>query len=119
MKWFSEIEFRRCVPACHMADMDAAFLAKMDEVREVAGIPLVLNSAFRTQAWERAHGRSGTSSHCKGLAVDIRCNTYANRWRIVTAAIFCGIRRIGIGKTYVHLDIDTSKQQGVIWDYYA
>ena len=49
MKWFSEIEFRRCVPACHMADMDAAFLAKMDEVREVAGIPLVLNSAFRTQ----------------------------------------------------------------------
>jgi hypothetical protein len=37
----------------------------------------------------------------------------------VRAALECGIRRIGIGKTFVHLDNDASLPQGVMWDYYA
>lgn len=119
MKWFTEREFTKCTPSCRMSDMDAAFLVKLDAVRDAAGIPLVLNSAFRSVAWEKKQGRPGTSSHCKGLAVDIRCNTYANRWKIVRAAMACGIRRIGIGKTYVHLDTDPAKTQDIIWDYYA
>ena len=118
-KYFSPSEFRRCTPPCDITDMKAAFLARMDDVREAAGIPLVLNSAYRSVEYEKKHGRPGTSSHCKGLALDIRCNSYANRWKIVTAAIRCGVTRIGIGKTYVHLDMDPEKQQGVIWDYYA
>lgn len=117
-KYFKAAEFRRCSPACSIEQMSERFLALLDEVRERAGIPLVLNSAYRSPAWEKAHGRSGTSAHCKGLAVDIRCNTSANRWRIVRAALSCGIRRIGIGKTYVHLDADASLPQDVIWHYY-
>lgn len=118
-KYFAPSEFRACVPSCRIGQMDAGFLDLLDRVREVAGIPLVLNSAYRSTAYELKQGRSGNSAHTRGLAVDIRCNTSANRYRIVWAAISCGINRIGIGKTYVHLDADPSLAQRVIWDYYA
>lgn len=101
-----------------MSEMDDAFLMKLDEVRETAGIPLVLNCAYRTKATDIAKGRSGNSAHTKGMGVDIRCNTSQNRMKIIRAALDCGIRRIGIGKTFVHIDTDESLPQNVIWHYY-
>ena len=81
-KYFVEREFQKCTPACHLSDMDPAFMDMLDRVRELAGIPLVLNSAYRSKAWEKAHGRPGTSTHCKGQAVDIRCSSDASRYRV-------------------------------------
>jgi len=118
-KYFSAKEFRACTPSCSIEQMDAGFLELLDRVREAAGIPLVLNCAFRSKAHEKEMGRSGNSAHTRGRAVDIRCNTSANRYKIVAAALGCGIRRIGIGKTFVHLDNDDTLPQGVMWDYYA
>lgn len=117
-KYFSEAEFRRCTPPCSLQDMDQGLMRRLDAAREVAGIPFVLNSAYRTVAYEKSKGRAGTSSHCKGLAVDIRCNSDANRWKVVTALLDNGFTRIGIGKAYVHADLDTAKTQRVIWHYY-
>ena len=117
-KYFHANEFKKCTPSCSIDDMDGDFLALLDCVREAAGIPLVLNCAYRSQAWEKAHGRTGNSAHTRGKAVDIRCNTSQNRFKIVRAAIGWGIRRIGIGKTYVHLDNDDTLPQGVVWHYY-
>ena len=51
--------------------------------------------------------------------MDIRCRTTANRYKIVLAALACGVSRIGVAKTYIHLDVDRSLPQNVIWDYYA
>ena len=118
-QYFSESEFRRCTPACHLSDMDGEFIALLDRVRAEAGIPLVLNSAYRSAAYERAHGRAGTSAHCAGRAVDIRCMTSANRYKIVRAALECGVRRIGIAQTYIHIDNADDHAQDVIWDYYG
>lgn len=117
-RYFSPSEFKKCTPSCDITQMDASFLSLLDDVREGAGIPLVLNCAYRSKAYEKSKGRSGNSAHTKGKAVDIRCNTSATRYKIVAAALGCGIRRIGIGKTFVHLDDDDTLPQGVIWDYY-
>lgn len=117
-RYFQDAEFRRCSPACSIEDMDDEFLFVLDQVRAKAGIPLVLNSAYRSPAYDKAKGRTGNGGHTKGMAVDIRCNTSQNRYKIVKAALECGIRRIGIGKTYVHLDGDPSLAQDVIWHYY-
>lgn len=117
-KYFKESEFLNCVPPCSMSQMRGEFLDLMDKVRARAGIPLVLNCAYRSREWDIAKGRSGDSSHCKGLAVDIRCNTSMNRFRIIRAAMDCGITRIGIGKNFIHLDADPSKAQQVIFHYY-
>lgn len=117
-KYFKNSEFVRCSPSCSITQMDADFLDLMDRVREKAGIPLVINSAYRSKSWEQLKGRSGNSAHCKGKALDIRCNTNQNRFKIVKAALLCGVQRIGIGSTFVHLDNDATLPQGVIWDYY-
>ena len=117
-KYFSAAEFRRCTQSCSIEQMADRFLSIMDEVRERAGIPLVVTSAYRSREWEREHKRTGNSAHPRGVAMDIRCNTSNNRWRISRAALAVGIRRIGIGKNYLHLDCDDSLPQNVIWHYY-
>lgn len=117
--YFKESEFRKCVPPCSLQDMEQETMDKLDAARETAGIPFVLNSAFRSVAHEKSKGRNGTSSHTKGRAVDIRCNTSANRMKIVVGLLDAGFTRIGIGKTYVHADDDPNKPQGVMWDYYG
>ena len=117
-KYFSPKEFRACAPSCDISQMEPGFLDLMDRVREAAGIPLVLNCAYRSREWDLAKGRSGNSAHTRGRAVDIRCTTSTNRLKIVAAAIACGINRIGIGKNFIHLDNDTTLSQGVMWHYY-
>lgn len=117
-KYFSPSEFRRCNPPCFITDMKPEFLELLDNVREKAGIPMVLNSAYRSKAYEFSKGRNGTSTHCKGTAVDVRANASANVFKIVKAALECGFRRIGIGNRFVHLDVDPDKVQDVIFDYY-
>ena len=117
-KHFKESEFKACSPSCSLQDMKQHTMDKLDAARELAGIPFVLNSAYRSPAWERKRGRTGTGAHTTGCAVDIRCNTSANRIKIVSALLDVGFRRIGIGKTYVHVDDDPAKTQNVMWHYY-
>lgn len=117
-RYFQPKEFECCIPPCKIADMDATFLSQLDKVREAAGIPLVLNCAYRSREYDLKKGRSGNSAHTKGKGVDIRCTTSQNRMKIVAAALECGIRRIGIGSTFVHLDNDETLPQNVLWHYY-
>lgn len=117
-RYFAEAEFRRCTPACSLQDMDRASMWIFDAVREAAGIPLVINCAYRSPEWDRSKGRSGNSAHCRGMAIDIRCTTSENRMKIIVAAVEVGVKRIGIGKHYIHLDTDDSLPQNVIWHYY-
>ena len=72
-KYFKEAEFKKAQPSCSMTQMDDWFLERLDKLRELCGIPLVINSAYRSKEYEREKGRDGTSAHCAGLAVDIRC----------------------------------------------
>ena len=116
-KYFSESEFNRASPSCSLQNMKQHTMDMMDAVREIAGIPLVVNSAYRSVAHEKKMGRTGTSSHTTGRAIDIRCNTDANRWKIIDAAIKVGFKRIGVAKTFIHLDNDTEKSPRVIWMY--
>lgn len=117
-KHFNESEFRACTPSCSLQNMKQGTMNRLDKAREIAGIPFVLNSAYRSVAWEKSKGRTGTGAHTLGRAVDVRCNTSQNRMKIVRAALQAGFNRIGIGKTYVHLDDDLSLPQQVIWHYY-
>lgn len=117
-RYFSQAEFERCTPSCSLAQMNDNFLRTLDYVRLYAGIPLVLTCAYRSKEWDLAKGRSGNSAHTRGKAVDIRCNDSVTRWKIVRAAIDAGIRRIGIGSNFVHLDNDDTLPQCVMWHYY-
>ena len=120
-RYFSEAEFSKCDPPCKRDDMEQSFLNTMDAIRARAGIPLIMNCAYRSQAYDKKKGRSGNSAHTYGLAVDFRANTSATRYKIVKAALECGITRIGIGKTFVHIDMGerVGLPANCMWDYYT
>ena len=86
-------------------------------IEERAGEELIITSGYRCEKWNRKVGGSPTSSHLKGLAVDIGIDRSRLRYRVIGAAIRLGFHRIGIGTNFIHLDIDRAKAPRVIWVY--
>lgn len=113
-RFFKEAEFNMAVPSCSLLDMDPDFMRKLDDARTICSYPFVINSAYRSKEYEISKGRTGTSSHCKGLAVDISCITSICRLKMLIALLAVGFRRIGIYPTFLHVDIDVSKP-ACIW----
>ena len=105
-KYFKEIEYK----------MDKDFLAKLDKAREYAKVPFVINSAYRSPEHPESI-KNPTSSHIKGLAVDIRTTDSRTRYKVLNALIHVGFNRIGIADTFIHVDDDKDKSQQVIWTY--
>jgi hypothetical protein len=97
--------------------MNQATMSKFDTAREIAGIPFVINSAYRSPVWEKAKERSGTGAHTLGRAIDIRCNTDRNRFLIINALLKAGFTRIGVEKTYIHADDSPGHTQQLVWLY--
>ena len=96
--------------------MDKEFLFKLDEARMYAQTPFKITSGFRTESHNKKIGGVKGSSHCKGVAVDIAVNSGLQRSAIVVGLIKAGFTRLGIAKTFVHVDLDKEKQQS-IWLY--
>ena len=105
-KFFKEIE----------QNMDEDFLSKLDEAREFAGIPFIINSAYRSPKHPLSI-KNPTSSHIKGLAVDIKATDSSTRFKVIEALVSVGFTRLGIADTFIHVDWDFDKSQEVIWTY--
>lgn len=109
LRYFKDEEFLKATPPCSLDDMDEEFMQKLDDARSLCSYPFVVNSAFRSKDYEKSKGRTGSSSHCKGLAVDISCLTSVARLKMILALFAVGFRRIGIYPTFLHVDMDISK----------
>jgi len=116
LKHFKLEEF--ICPCCGQCDMNEEFLKRLDKAREIAGVPFHINSGYRCKEHNKSVGGSPNSSHLKGLAVDVRTTTIKNRYAILKALLSVGFSRFGIGKSFIHVDIDKDKTQNIIWDYY-
>lgn len=55
--------------------------------------------------------------HVTGEAVDVAAVGSRARYQIVEAAIAAGVRRIGIGRDFIHLGVSDSHDLDVIWMY--
>ena len=97
--------------------MDKEFLLKLDRAREVAQIPFKINSAWRSVEKNKEVGGKPNSSHLKGLAVDISVKDSRSRFIVLKALIQVGFHRIGIAKTFIHVDDDKNKDPEVAWLY--
>ena len=118
VRYFSDIEFRYCDPPCSFGYMDLNFMKLLDNARHISNSPFVPTSAFRSVEHEIEQGRSGTSSHTKGIAIDLAVKNSKQRFDILNALLSTGFTRIGIAKNFIHVDLDKAKSQTVIWDYY-
>ena len=92
-------------------------MERMELMRSMSNIPLVINSWCRCEEHNKESNGVDSSSHVDGWAVDIRCNWSRNKFKILKAAMQVGFTRIGVAKTFIHLDMDPSKPPEVTWTY--
>lgn len=118
-KYFSQRDFDRCTPPCDIGQMNVGTMLMFDRAREIAGVPFVITSAFRTVAHEKLQGRSGDSAHTWGRALDIRASNSRQRFKIIDGLIKAGFTRIGINfqKNFIHADNDPTKDTEVLFSY--
>ena len=98
-----------------MLGIDSELMFLLDTARGNANIPFIITSGLRTPAQSVAVGGYVNDPHTKGLAVDILCLNDTDQLSIVFGAKMAGFKRIGLGKSHVHLDIDSSLPQNVLF----
>lgn len=113
------LNLKECRPLCEVKDLSPVLVERLIMAQNASGFQFTITSAFRSQEYERYKGRKGSSSHCRGLAVDISTVDSHTRYKVVIAAAMAGISRIGIGERFVHLDIDETKAHPIIFHYYS
>lgn len=93
------------------------FVRLLDKMRGECGFPFIINSGYRTKDHNEEVGGVENSAHTEGLAVDINCKESAKRYKLIKVALDNGIERIGIAKTFIHLDTSQKLPKGVVWLY--
>jgi zinc D-Ala-D-Ala carboxypeptidase len=111
---FSRGEFK--CPCCDVSDINVGFVLRLQLARQRIGKGMSINSGYRCKSRNEAVGGVESSAHRKGLAADVRCSNSSDR--MLFLSIFPEFfTRIGIASNFIHVDIDESKHQNVIWVY--
>ena len=112
---FTKEEFD-CQCGCGNADIFISenLVFQLECVRIHYGKPMRINSGIRCLSHNRAIGSRDTSSHIKGLAVDISCKDMGTRLELVKRLLRDGeFTRIGFHKDFIHVDVDYDKPNGI------
>ena len=96
-----------CKCGCGKKDINQDFVNKLQLVRTVVDRGFTIKSGCRCETHNKKEGGKPNSSHVRGLGADIACYDSVMRFKIIKAAIELGFTRIGIARTFIHLDIDS------------
>jgi len=95
-----------CHCGCGYKITDPGLLDKIDRMRDIVGVPLIINSPARCPEYNRLIGGASNSAHVRAEAIDFKCISGRLRFKLVKAAYDVGFRRIEWGtKTWIHVDI--------------
>ena len=111
---FEDHEFE-CKCGCGLNEMDHNFVSKLDKARDKSIVKYILNSAHRCRVYNNDVGGKVNSAHLKGLACDIRCEDMAHRKIMIHNLLKAKVRRIGVYFTFLHVDDDTTKKEGIYY----
>ncbi|NGZ03326.1 MAG: peptidase M15 [Nitrospira sp. WS238] len=103
-----------------IANLHPDLLAVLTELERRMGFELRIDSGYRDPTHnEDVGGVEGSEhTHDPAEAADVFCQRSNTRYKMVRALVEMGVRRIGIGKTFVHIGISSSHPQDVCWHYY-
>ena len=92
----------------------------LTDLEQRMGFELNINSGYRDPGHNVDVGGVPDSEHTYDPAegADVLCLRSVTRFKMVKALLDLGVRRIGIGQTFVHVGIATDKPQDVCWHYY-
>lgn len=102
--------------------MEHEVVQALDIARDIYGFPMVVSSGFRTIQYNRSlielgYPASPNSSHLLGWAVDLVVPDSSKRFLMLEALLDAGFHRIGLGKSFIHVDLDPNKPANVLWVY--
>ena len=113
MKYFKREEFN-CTHT-NKNEMDDAFLAKLDQLREECGFPFRITSGYRDATHPNEARKEKPGTHNQGIAADIAVSNGFERMNIVHNALKLGFGGVGVAKSFVHVDTRTTTP--VMWTY--
>lgn len=122
IKHFTPKEFTcKCDGLCdHQDAISVEMVAKLDKIRDAINMPVKINSGTRCVRHNLRSGGKERSAHVPkngpSHAADIHCPNSAFRCAFLREAV--GVfPRIGVGKTFIHVDDDPELPQDVVWVY--
>lgn len=115
--YFDSVEFDSPDSPGSGVKMNLSFVQRLDQLRSICNFPFKITSGYRTKEHNIKVGGEKDSAHLEGYAADIVINSSSARFKIINEAIKLGFNRIGIGDTFIHLDISPMSIKDVIWTY--
>lgn len=123
---FSRSEFA-CQCGCGTGKVSFSLVKQLEEVRKLLGRSVTITSGVRCASHNANEGGVPNSAHVPkdlndgegeaGHAVDISCVYSNNRFELLNILLL-HFNRIGIGRTFIHVDTDITKDPDVIFHYY-
>lgn len=108
--------------------MDKDFVKLLNKIREEAGFPFIVTSAYRDPMHPIERRKAIKGAHTKGKAVDILCKG-EDALKLISVAMDNGITRIGVqqkgSSRFIHIDACTAEDfpdmenfpEVAIWSY--
>lgn len=110
---FSRSEFA-CKCGCGFDSIDPDLVDMLQCSRTATGLTYEIVSGCRCEAHNKKVGGKPNSAHLRGNAVDVKCITSQMRYRMVCDFVR-RFRRIEIRDSWIHIDIDVTLPQDVIF----
>lgn len=118
-KNFSDLELR--CSCCGENKMDPSFLVRLQDIREIFGVPMHISSAYRCPIFNMRISKTGAKGpHCTGRAVDVLVS-HQDALRLIRIALERGITGIGIKQhgdgRFIHIDDLSDGIRPHVWSY--
>jgi|ERR1043166_2062350 hypothetical protein len=97
-------------PKINFLKMTDESLGMLEKAREIAGVPFVVSSSYRTPEHSIEVGGLNNDAHTEDLcsAYDIKYSDHSVRAKILYGLVMAGFRRIGVNKINHHIHVDNS-----------
>lgn len=92
--------------------VDVESMDALQRFRDIVGVPVLINSAYRSEAHNKKVGGAPKSQHVLGKAFDIRITDKLSREAIHAAAEKAGFNGFGDYNNFVHIDTGAKRK----WD---
>ena len=116
MIYFKPEEFKCPCGTCGLYVVSIVLVDTLNKLRHSFGRPIYVTSGVRCPEQNRRVGGEHDSAHLIGKAADIACGTSKERYELVSLAMPL-FKRVGVGKTFLHVDVSPALTQGVMWLY--
>ena len=90
-------------------------LEGLEKLRKIIGKPIIINSGYRSEMYNKKVGGAGDSQHCKGNAIDFHVKELNTEqiYEVLKNNNFLGKIFTGVGlyDDWVHVDVRTNPNQ--------